>query len=90
MSLEKNKSHYSKLAKFFHSRLERDEERMKLSLDEHMNWQRNSRQVHKRQIDLVDLNKQNFLESLHINDNRSSDILKEWLARNKIEEYETD
>ena len=79
-----------KLAKFFHSRLERDEERMKLSLDEHMNWQRNSRQVHKRQIDLVDLNKQDFLEGLQINDKRSSDILKEWLTRNKIEEYETD
>ena len=79
-----------RLANFFHSRLKRDQEHMKLSLDEHMNWQRNSRQIHKKQIDLIDLNKQNFLEDLQIHDSRSSDILKEWLKRNKIEEYETD
>ena len=77
-----------KLAKFFYSRLERDDKHMKLSIDEHMNWQRNSRQVLKRQVDLVDLNKQNFLQGLQINDSRSSDILKEWLTRNKIERYE--
>jgi hypothetical protein len=79
-----------KLAKFFHSRLKRDNENMKLSLDELMNWQRNSRQVCKNQIDLINLNKQSFLEDLQINDSRSSDILKQWLERNKIEEYETD
>lgn len=81
-----------KLAKFFHSRVKRDEDilRMKLSLDEHMNWQRNSRQVYKRQIDLVNLNKENFLESLQINDSRSPGILQEWLSRNNIKEYETD
>ena len=59
---------------------------MKLSLDELMNWQRNSRQVCKNQIDLINLNKQSFLEDLQINDSRSSDILKQWLERNKIEE----
>ena len=81
-----------KLAKFFHSRGKRDEDilRMKLSLDEHMNWQRNSRQVHKRQIDLANLNKENFLEALQINDSRSPGILQEWLLRNNIKEYETD
>ena len=41
---------------------------MKLSLDELMNWQRNSRQVCKNQIDLINLNKQSFLEDLQIND----------------------
>ena len=73
------------LANFFHSRLERDDERMKLSLDEHMNWQRNSRQVYKKQIDLVDLNKQDFLEGLQINDIRSTNILTKWLELNKYE-----
>ena len=79
-----------KLAKFFHNRLKRDEKHMKLSLDEHMNWQRNSRQIYKKQVDLVNLNKQNFLQSLQINNSRSSKILNEWLKRNKIEDYEID
>lgn len=75
-----------KLAKFFHSRIIRDEENMKLSLEEHMNWQRTGRQIHKRQIDLADLNKTNFLADLQIEDSRSADILKEWLSRNKIDD----
>jgi hypothetical protein len=73
-----------KLAKFFHSRLKRDEEHMKLSLDEHMDWQVKSRQIYKNQIDLVNLDKQNFLEDLQINDIRSTEILKQWLERNKM------
>lgn len=73
-----------KLAKFFHSRIKRDEEHMKLSLDEHMDWQVKSRQIYKNQIDLVNLDKQNFLEDLQINDIRSTEILKQWLERNKM------
>ena len=38
-----------KLAKFFHSRIARDEENMELSIEDHMNWQRNGRQVYKKQ-----------------------------------------
>ena len=73
------------LANFFYSRLKRDEENMKLSIEEHMNWQRNSRQVYKKQIDLEDLNKQDFLEGLQINDIRSTNILTKWLELNKYE-----
>ncbi len=74
-----------KLAKFFHSRIARDEENMELSIEDHMNWQRNGRQVYKKQIDLVDLNKQDFLEGLQINDIRSTNILTKWLELNKYE-----
>jgi len=74
-----------KLAKFFHSRIARDEESMELSIEDHMNWQRNGRQVYKKQIDLVDLNKQDFLEGLQINDIRSTNILTKWLELNKYE-----
>ena len=58
---------------------------MELSIEDHMNWQRNGRQVYKKQIDLVDLNKQDFLEGLQINDIRSTNILTKWLELNKYE-----
>jgi len=74
-----------KLANFFHGRLKRDKPYMKLSLDEHMNWQKNSKQIYNRQIDIVDLYKPSFLEDLQINDVRSTNILKQWLELNKYE-----
>ena len=72
------------LAKFFHSRFNH-EKHTQLSLDQHTNWQRNSRQVYKKQIDLADLNKPYFLEDLKITDSRSTNILTQWLELNKYE-----
>ena len=74
-----------KLANFFHSRLKRDKPYMKLSFDEHIEWQTKSRQIFKRQVDLADLNKPYFLENLKITDSRSANILTQWLELNKYE-----
>jgi len=74
-----------KLANFFYSRIKRDKPYNKLSFEEHMNWQRNSRQIFKRQVDLADLYKPYFLEGLQINDIRSTNILTKWLELNKYE-----
>ena len=73
-----------KLAKFFLNRINRNVNN-NLLFDDYMNWQDNSRQIYKRQIDLKNLSKPTLLEDLGINDSRSADILKQWLELNKYD-----
>ena len=73
-----------KLVELFYSRLTRTKEDTIMLLDGHINWQKSSKKIFKKQIDLANITKHNFLENLNIKNYRSSAILKEWLELNKL------
>jgi hypothetical protein len=73
-----------KLAKFFYDRLKRIKEDTLMSLDEHIKWQASSKKIFKKQIDLANITKDNFLEELNINNYKSKIILKNWLELNNL------
>ena len=70
----------ARLVELLYNRIERDKDDMKMTLEEHMNWQEANKKVFKNQIDISNISNADFLDNLGINDVRSVVMLRQWIA----------
>ena len=74
-----------RLNKIFFERAHRDkQDDMKMTLEQHLNWQDTNRSIFKNQVDIAKVTDIDFLDKLGITDLRSASLLKNWITLNNF------
>ena len=70
------------MVKEFYKRAVRDKDHQIMSVEEQLEWQISGRRIFENQVDLAKANQPDFLDKLNIHNEKSKEILKEWLKPN--------